>query len=395
MPTSVPRAPAALVDACEREALALLRDNLAPEGILAAARGDRAKRRGYDRVFSRDAAVCVLAMALSGDARLERGACASLATLAEHQAANGQIPKFVETASGSGDFWYLGCIDATLWWLIALDWVERHGVGRGLGRKLVPQARRALAWLACQEHPRIHLLQQNEASDWADIMPRSGFVLYTNALWYRVKRLYGVAGAELTRRHFNQLFAPGGSEVPETKRLRLLVHYARKRKRHMDLYLSFVNLASWGEEGDVFGNLLAALLGLADGARSAAILRAIERAQQGARYPVRVTCDVIRRNDNLWRAYMGRHKQNLEHQYHNGGIWPMVGGFWVAALAARGRKTLAQQELVRLAGANALNGWEFNEWFHGLTGRPSGMPRQSWNAASFLLARRSLTQRIY
>ena len=31
-----------------------------------------------------------------------------------------------------------------------------------------------------QEHQRFFLLQQNEASDWADIMPRSGFVLYTN-----------------------------------------------------------------------------------------------------------------------------------------------------------------------------------------------------------------------
>ena len=39
------------------------------------------------------------------------------------------------------------------------------------------------------------LLQQNEASDWADIMPRSGFVLYTNALWHRVKRLFDLPNA--------------------------------------------------------------------------------------------------------------------------------------------------------------------------------------------------------
>jgi hypothetical protein len=384
-----------LVADCEREALALLRENLAPGGIMAAGRGAAASRRGYDLVFARDAAVCALAMALSGDAQLERGAAQGLATLAERQAPNGQIPKFVDRGSGSGDFWYLGCIDATLWWLIALRWLERHAVQRKAVGKLASHAARALAWLAAQEHPRIGLLQQNEASDWADIMPRSGFVLYTNALWYRVKRLYGLAGAEDTRRHFNQLFLPSERDVPDYRRLRLLVHYARRKRSFPDLYLSFVNLAAAGDEGDVFGNLLAALFGLADGAHVAAMLRAILRAQAGAPHPVRVTCRPIPPGDPLWRPYMSRHQQNFEHQYHNGGIWPMVGGFWVAALAARGMTAKAKDELLRLARANAVNGWEFNEWFHGLTGKPSGMSRQSWNAAAFLLAKRSLEGKLF
>lgn len=384
-----------LVVDCEREALALLRENLGPGGMLAAGRSAAAARRGYDLVFARDAAVCALAMALSGDAQLERGAATGLATLAERQAANGQIPKFVDRGSGSGDFWYVGCIDATLWWLIALRWLERHAPQPRLLAKLAPHAARALAWLAAQEHPRIGLLQQNEASDWADIMPRAGFVLYSNALWYRVKRLYGLAGAEQTRRHFNQLFLPSERDVPDYRRLRLLAHYARRKRSFPDLYLSFVNLAAAGGEGDVFGNVLAALFGLADGARTAAILRAIARAQAGAPHPVRVTCRSIPPGDPLWRPYMSRHQQNFEHQYHNGGIWPMVGGFWVVALAARGMKAKARDELLRLARANAVNGWEFNEWFHGLTGRPSGMPRQSWNAATYLLACRALERKLF
>src|SRR5512146_3083164 len=334
-------------------------------------------------------------MALSGDAQLERGAAQGLATLAERQAPNGQIPKFVDRGSGSGDFWYLGCIDATLWWLVALRWLERHAVQPRLLGRLAPAVTRALAWLTCQEHQQIFLLQQNEASDWADIMPRSGFVLYSNALWYRVKRLYGLPGAEATRRHFNQLFLPSERDVPGYRRLRLLAHYARRKRNFPDLYLSFVNLAAAGDEGDVFGNLLAALFGLADGARAAAMLRAIARAQAGAPHPVRVTCRPIPPGDPLWRPYMSRHQQNFEHQYHNGGIWPMVGGFWVAALAAQGKKAQAADELLRLARANAVNRWEFNEWFHGLTGKPSGMPRQSWNAAAFLLARRSLEAKLF
>jgi len=92
----------------------------------------------------------------------------------------------------------------------------------------------------------------------------------------------------------------------------------------------------------------------------------------------------------LWRAYMGRHRQNLVHQYHNGGIWPFVGGFWAMALAKLGLEAEGWAELAKLARANELDGWRFTEWFHGRTLAPMGMAGQSWNAATFLLARRAL-----
>ena len=83
---------------------------------------------------------------------------------------------------------------------------------------------------------------------------------------------------------------------------------------------------------------------------------------------------------------MSRHRQNLAWQYHNGGVWPFVGGFWVAALAHAGMAARARRDLARLAQANALRDWQFNEWLHGRTLAPSGMPGQSWNAAAFLIA---------
>ncbi|MBI2312332.1 MAG: glycoside hydrolase [Betaproteobacteria bacterium] len=377
------------------EALRLLRENAAPEGLLASSPTSRAVERGYARVFGRDAGICAIAQAHCGAEDLQASARSSLYTLAAHQAPNGQIPKYVDVQRGTADFWYLGCIDATLWWLIAVKVLAQRLSDLRMERDLASPIEKALDWLHCQEHQQIFLLQQNEASDWADIMPRSGFVLYTNALWYYVKVLYGLKRTQETRRHFNDLFFPFGSRLPEYRRLRLLTHYVRNKARNRELYLSFVNLSFWGEEGDVFGNLLAILFGLADGHRAERILRAIAGAQKDAAYPVRATCTPIARNDTLWRAYMGRHRQNLEFQYHNGGIWPLVGGFWVMALLRAGKRRKAQEELLRLARANALNGWEFNEWLHGKTGEPCGMPRQSWNAAMFLLAHHAFRARVF
>jgi hypothetical protein len=378
----------ALVDACSQASLALLEANLTPHGILAASRTEAAVARRYTRIFGRDAAICVMAMCGSGVPALEQGAVASLDALAAQQAANGQIPKYVDPEGQDADFWYLGCIDATLWWLIAVDHVRRHGkVG---ATHWADGVQRAIGWLLAQEHQHFRLLQQNEASDWADIMPRSGYVLYTNALWFDVKRRFGIAQADETRHHFNHLFNPFQRDLPEYHRARLLQHYARRGRRDPGLYLSFVNLAVVGDEGDVFGNVLAIQAGLADEAMAHSIVNTIEGARASDPYPVRVVLHPLSPQHDLWRAYMGRHRQNLVHQYHNGGIWPFVGGFWAMALAKLGLEAEGWAELAKLARANELDGWRFTEWFHGRTLAPMGMAGQSWNAATFLLARRAL-----
>ena len=379
-----------LVNRCTRESLNLLRRNLTPRGILAASRTEAAEARSYTRVFGRDAAICVLAMAGSGDAALEQGAVASLDSLAALQARNGQIPKYVDPEGQDADFWYLGCIDATLWWLIAVDHVRRHGQLPGMAERWQPQVALAINWLMAQEHQKFFLLQQNEASDWADIMPRSGFVLYTNALWYRVKLLFELPRLEETHYHFNHLFHPFKRDLPEYRRGRLLSHYARRGQRNPGLYLSFVNLSFVGDEGDVFGNILAVLYGLADDSMAKEVVKTLQAAEVANPYPVRAVTTPIDADHELWRAYMGRHQQNHPHQYHNGGIWPFIGGFWVLALAQMGKKALAEQELAKLAHVNSLDDWRFTEWFHGQTLKPMGMAGQSWNAAAYLMAQKAL-----
>jgi glycogen debranching enzyme len=375
-----------LVANCHARAVELLKRNLTADGILAATPGPRAQKRGYTAIFGRDAAVCAIGMAVSGDPALVRAAATGLHALAAHQASNGQIAKFVDLKRQEPDFWYLGCIDSTLWWLIALAFLDRGAAPSRLRRRYAGRIALAIQWLLAQEHQRFFLLQQNEASDWADIMPRSGFVLYTNTLWYHVKRIYRLDHRRETYENFNGLFHPFSARIAEYRRAQLLNDYVLRRARNRDLYLSFVNFSFFGEEGDVFGNVLAVLLGLADARAIRRTLNALSRARVGDPYPVRVVTRPIKRSSSLWRPYMARHRQNLEWQYHNGGIWPMVGAFWIVALVSAGRVRLAKLELVKLARACALRDWAFTEWLQGKTLAPRGMPGQSWNAAGFLMA---------
>ena len=383
----------AVVEKCRVKAIALLKNNLGPGGILAATPSRLARSRGYTAIFARDAAVCAIGMALSGDPELEGEAATAFLTLARHQAPNGQIPKFVDVRKRVVDFWYLGCIDATLWWLIGLAFLDRVQPAGRLRTRLDGEVRKAISWSQCQEHQRFHLLQQNEASDWADIMPRSGFVLYTNALWHLVKRLYDLPHTAETLRNANELFYPFSSRLAEYRRARLLIDYVRREARHRELYLSFVNFSFFGDEGDVFGNILALLCGLANARAARRTLGALLRARVHEPWPVRVICEPIVETSVFWRPYMSRHRQNFAWQYHNGGIWPFVGGFWVTALAEHGLRPRARRELAQLARLNALDNWAFAEWLHGQTAAPAGMRGQSWNAAAFLMAHHAVHAR--
>jgi len=379
---------------CYNRSLALLKKNSGPMGINAASKSKKAEGRYYASIFGRDAAICSLGMIVSGDRELITSAKKSLLTLAKFQAPNGQIPKFVQPEKNEADFWYAGCIDATLWWLIAIDFYARFLGDSSIRTRLNKKIEKALYWLHCQEHQNLFLLIQNEASDWADIMPRSGFVLYSNVLWYHVKKIYDVPNIKKTRYYFKHIFAPFTRSIPNSRRARILTHYVKKEASPTDFYLSFVNLSFWGPDLDVFANILSMLFGLSSISASSRKVQDLIKLKINKPCPVKVVHHPIRQNSPLWRNYMSRHKQNFPYQYHNGGIWPFVAGFWIMLLHKLKKHVLAREELERYARACSVNNWEFNEWLHGKSGKPMGMAGQSWNAAMFILAYHCLLDNV-
>jgi glycogen debranching enzyme len=82
---------------------------------------------------------------------------------------------------------------------------------------------------------------------------------------------------------------------------------------------------------------------------------------------------------------------NRPGEYHNGGIWPFVCGFYVAALVAARKYTLAREKLMALTHCiiNSSTGrvdFGFNEWIKAQDGKPMGQDWQTWSAAIYLYA---------
>ena len=105
--------------------------------------------------------------------------------------------------------------------------------------------------------------------------------------------------------------------------------------------------------------------------------------------PVKCLYPPVQAGDHEWRDYFTVNMLNLPNHYHNGGIWPFIGGLWVRYIHKLGMKDIARRELVnlaRLCSMGTAHEWEFNEWHHGETGRPMGKAFQAWSAASFIRA---------
>ncbi len=380
-----------IIKECHKRSLELLIRNSTHDGVAASSLNSESKRRNYNNIFGRDASICSLSMALSKNKKLIESAKNGLLNLGKFQAENGQIPFFISPKNKKSDFWYLGNIDSTLWWLIAVFYYDKYSNNKiKLRNKLSKNIQSAINWLLCQEHPKFFLLSQNEASDWADIMPRSGYVLYTNSLWYWVKRLYKIKTEKETRENFNYLFHPW-QKIPaayflKNRRAKRLINYIHKKETKKEYFLSFVNFSFWGEDADIYGNILSCISGAADKKLAKKIVKYFIKKKISAPRPVKSCLNPIMENSKNWKRYMENHRLNFPYQYHNGGIWPFIGGFWVMALKKARENKMAERELAKLAQTNKINNWQFNEWFHGKTGKPMGMKGQSWNAGSFLLA---------
>ena len=343
-------------------------------------------RVGHNQVWARDSMITLLGARFCEDDQVQSALRASIATLRQKQAPGGAIPNNVDCVTLRPNF--RAYADGGLWWVI----------GSCLLAPDPPAAAAALAWYACQDVDQSGLISMQESADWQDLFCTRGKGLYLNCLYVLALR---AAGEQRRARHvaekINQFFWYQG----DGNMLRHIAHtFSTESKEEQDslgrkrwlpvkhdlvtetYYLSYLGFRAAGEWFDSLGNLLAILSGVADGAKAAAIFDLIDRLGI-AEAPMSSLAPAIEPGHPDWRDYYGM--LNVPYHYHNGGIWPFIGGFYVAALVKAGRIKEAQAALNRLEALNRAG--QFNEWHHGKTREPLGVTCQAWSAGMYLFAR--------
>ena len=328
------------------------------------------------------------------DAQIQTALRASVELLHQKQAPNGAIPNNVDcTRRPKPNF--RAYADSGLWWIIGSSLVAPHSETTAA----------ILGWYAAQDVDQSGLISMQESADWQDLFCTRGQGLYVNCLYVLALRAAGKhSHADRVAAKINQLFWYEG----DGNMLRHISHtfstastgardsLGRKRwlpvKRHLvreQYYLSLPRLLAPSESGSILsGNLLAILSGVADEAKTrVTILDFIERHNMAA-VPIRSLIPAIQPGDADWRDYYGA--LNLPNCYHNGGVWPFIGGFYIAALVKGGRLKQAAEALDRLAALNRAG--DFNEWHHGESLAPMGVKAQAWSAGMYLFARECVSR---
>lgn len=173
--------------------------------------------------------------------------------------------------------------------------------------------------------------------------------------------------------------------------------------KHKPYYAMWSYKVYQSERFDLLGNSLAIISGIAPVSRAEEIVHWVEHESQALRENGDLAVGLppnyfpfCRPGDDDWRERYQVYNQPGE--YHNGGVWPFVCGFYIAALTAAGRFNLAGKKLVALARlvehARAADvEFGFNEWHRAQDGTPQGQDWQSWSAAMFLYAAACVEQR--
>lgn len=335
---------------------------------------------GYPEPYTRDLLIASLGILVSGNKKLIASLGLVLRTLAKNQTPLGHMPSLVDAPEDRG------ASDTTPLFLLALA-CYREATGKA--QHLEAAATRALTWMSYQSPDDTVMVAQQPTSDWRDEQWVEGCGLFVNSLVYSYLRLYSLhKRAETLRCQMNHFdiqrrarhpFVHEGLSVPQKPYFALWAYKLHHSERF-----------------DLLGNSLAILGGIASPSRSRKLVAWVEKECASLRERNLLAVALppclfpyIHPTDPDWRPRYALH--NAPGDYHNGGVWPFVCGFYVAALVAAGRFRLAEEKLLALTelvqpARIAAVPYGFNEWFNAQDGRPHGQDWQTWSAAMYLYA---------
>jgi hypothetical protein len=335
---------------------------------------------GYPEPYTRDLMLSILGIAVSESEKLMESTRKVLFTLAKNQTKHGHIPSLVHDKEDRGSS------DTTPLFLI----------GVGIYRKansepyfLKNAVEKALNWMEYQSPSDRNLVAQQPTSDWRDEQWVTGYGLFVNTLVYCGLCLFDQKErAESLSRDMGRFTITNG-EMHRHVHEGLVVKYKP--------YFAFWSYKIHSSERfDLLGNSLAILSGIASESRAEEMITWIEAECAELKKRGELAIDLppnlfpyIKPEDPDWHSRYSVY--NKPGEYHNGGIWPFICGFYIAALVAAKKYSLAKEKLVALTHCVRISksgtvDYGFNEWIKAQDGVSMGQEWQSWSAALYLYA---------
>jgi glycogen debranching enzyme len=394
-----------LTESTFEDAIEVLRSNSTRWGL-------RASHAYYNQVWARDAFISLLGANLLHDETLLRISRRNIDVFSRTRAPLGQIANFFDLETGSPEYGWSGSTDSSGWYILGLASLYDQTGDESLLGEPFDAAMDAYRFLRHQDANNTWLVDSPQGSDWMDAaVQRTGKTLYNNVLFLAATRalsgLFSVAGRSRAdsgllpyrslRQRLTDVFLPDPAGVGRISkywpRLATLFKHTNLPDDPLDFFIHYISFARVDLRFDTLSNLLSILTGLASRRTALSILRTIKARKLNLPFPVRVLDPPYRRGEEGYdRAFddtLPVQHRSRPFQYHNGAVWPFVGGFYVCVLNSI-RNRQPSLELESLARANMVfrpgETVGFNEWLDGKTGKAKGQFGQSWSAGMYIAA---------
>jgi hypothetical protein len=365
-----------------------------PQGFLASAENTS----NYKRVWARDGVICGLAALASGDEELIATSRETLETLAKNQHPVGTIPSNVLISETGTEVSYgglAGRVDGVTWFIIGVCQYAFYKCDVSFVSSHNCQIEKCFALLDSWEFNNKHLVYVPLSGNWADEYITDGYVLYDQLLriWALKSYNYFVKSDAITEKIQQIIKQIEVNFMPNT----IGEKYHERAYNEVDfndfMPCSF-SPSGYKIQFDAFANSLAVLLNIGSNVFQKMIINHAETlAQKTDLGLLPAFWPPIFENDEHWNLLKNNCKyefRNYPYEFHNGGSWPMVNGFFGLALMAKSEEKKAAMLLENINNANAKMDFSFYENFNSKTNEPNGVSNCAWSAAATVLLHQSL-----
>lgn len=391
-------------DEAYQKSLEVLKACSTPYGFKAAAHS----KDKYDRVWARDSMICALAALMTDDKFLISQAKKSLLTLIKFQHKHGFIPSNVDVKRKKVSYGKsTGRIDAMLWFLVGFgQYVKRTGDRRFL-KKYYSDFKRTQGLVHLYEFNDRGFVYVPKGGDWADEYIQEGYVLYDQLLHYRslqeyiylrkkmgksVKSHLRVASDLKGKLVVNYWLEKGNRNSKYVYHKVLFEKALKKKKLCQDYMCPFFNPSEYGWRFDGFANSLALCFDVLPEKKANKMMKFVKSSfSRQMDHLIPAFYPPITKKDDDWDELEENYSikfRNEPWEYHNGGLWPVITGFFAAGVAKHDKK-FAEDYLDGINYANSLTNdgeWGFSEFVNGKTFKPGGKVKQAWSAAAGIIA---------
>lgn len=376
------------------KAIDLLRKVSSSNGFLASAQNIS----NYKRVWARDGVICGLAALASGDDDLIATFQKTLETLGNNQHHNGTVPSNVMTKGDKIEVSYgglAGRVDAVTWFIIGICQFAFYKKDDAFVEKYQVSIQKCLSLLEAWEFNNKHLLYVPLSGNWADEYITDGYVLYDQLLriWalksynYFAKDSLITSKIEKIKEQIEINFTPNSAGEKYHER-------AYNEANIQEFMPCSFSPAGYKNQFDAFANSLALYLNIGDQNFQESILKhALKLSSERPLQLIPAFWPPIEEHDLDWNLLKNNCKyefRNYPNEFHNGGSWPMVNGFFGLALLSKDKKKEALTLLSAIKEANAIDGYSFYENFNSKTKLPNGVPFCAWSGAATIILHQSI-----